>query len=281
MLVQRVITAIVLLAVLSVALLVQTKWPLLVFLSIAVGLTAFEWFRLTAPTARMLGIATGTLLAAGTIWQADLWIQNSSQSLTLLQIALPFTALVWLLAVPVYLFRAPVDRRSKANYWSIFCPICLYSTWGALSLLWISHGAWSLLSLLILIWIADIFAYFGGKKFGRNKLAPRISPGKTREGAICGLLGVLTWMFGTAQVHDSYAGMLVDRWGWLGLFLFSVLLGLLAIMGDLFESLLKRQAGVKDSSQLLPGHGGVYDRVDAVVAVVPVAFLLISGFLHS
>ena len=138
-----------------------------------------------------------------------------------------------------------------------------------------------LLSLLLLIWIADVLAYFGGRRFGKHKLAPSISPGKTREGALFGLAGVLIWMLATAFYEGSYAFWLLQALGWAGLILGSLLLGVLAIMGDLFESFLKRQANVKDSSRLLPGHGGVYDRVDAVVAVVPVAYLLVSDFWYT
>jgi phosphatidate cytidylyltransferase len=132
----------------------------------------------------------------------------------------------------------------------------------------------------VIIWVADIFAYFGGRQFGRHKLAPSISPGKTREGALIGLAGVLLWMLLSAQWAGSYAADVMGRWGVLGVIVVAVLLGSVSVLGDLFESLLKRRAGVKDSGRLLPGHGGVYDRVDAVVAVVPVAYLLVYDFWH-
>jgi CDP-diglyceride synthetase len=122
--------------------------------------------------------------------------------------------------------------------------------------------------------------YFRGRRFGKNKLAPQISPGKTREGAFIGLCGVVIWLAVSALYENTYASELKAAWGWPGLILAALLLGLLAIVGDLFESYLKRQADVKDSSRLLPGHGGVFDRIDAVVAVVPVAYLLVTDFWY-
>jgi len=278
MLIKRVITAVVLLVILAVDLSLENPWPLLIFLSAVVGLTAFEWLRLTAPGHIAISSVMGLLLGLGTLWQAHVWLEAGHMDLTLLHVAIVLSSVIWLTAIPAKLWTAQIHHQPKSILWSAFAPICLYATWGALALFWINEGAWSLLSLLLVIWIADILAYFGGKRFGKNKLAPNISPGKTREGALFGLAGVLIWMLITAQFDNSYAFWLQQAWGWVGLVFGSILLGALAIMGDLFESYLKRQANVKDSSRLLPGHGGVYDRVDAVVAVVPVAYLLISEF---
>jgi len=130
----------------------------------------------------------------------------------------------------------------------------------------------------MVIWVADIAAYFVGRKFGRHKLAPAISPGKTREGALAGIVGVVIWLLASAQWPGSFGADLIIRWGLFGTILIAILLAIFSISGDLFESLLKRRAGVKDSSRLLPGHGGVFDRIDAVVAVVPLAYLLTEGW---
>ena len=125
-----------------------------------------------------------------------------------------------------------------------------------------------------MIWIADIAAYFGGKAYGRRKLAIRISPGKTLEGALFGIVGVLTWILVSAQWANTFAAELVRIWGLWSTVFIAIALAVMSIVGDLFESLLKRRAAVKDSSNLLPGHGGVLDRIDAVIAVVPLAFML-------
>ena len=139
-------------------------------------------------------------------------------------------------------------------------------------------GLGFLLSVLLLVWMADIAAYFGGKVFGRRKLAPAISPGKTWEGAISGLLGVVLlaacWIWA-----DPHGASLYARLWALGpvlAVLSLVFLVAMSVVGDLAESLVKRSAGAKDSSQLLPGHGGVLDRVDALLPVLPLAMMLIT-----
>jgi phosphatidate cytidylyltransferase len=142
-------------------------------------------------------------------------------------------------------------------------------------------GVNHLLSLLCLVWVADIAAYFGGRAFGRRKLAPAISPGKSWEGVWSGLLGVLVlalaWMAfdrtGLADSSSLYSALQV-RLGWVGLVVVCVFLAAMSVVGDLFESLVKRAAGAKDSSRLLPGHGGVLDRVDALLPVFPIAMAL-------
>jgi phosphatidate cytidylyltransferase len=123
------------------------------------------------------------------------------------------------------------------------------------------------LLVLGLVWIADTAAYFSGRAWGRHKLAPSISPGKTREGALGGLLGALAYAI--------ICGALVEGVRWLPYLAAAVLLAVLSILGDLFESAVKRQAAVKDSGALLPGHGGILDRVDSATATLPLAALML------
>ena len=141
------------------------------------------------------------------------------------------------------------------------------------------HSPIYLLSVMALVWVADIGAYFSGKAFGKRKLAPSISPGKSWEGAIGGGIAVL--LFATAQilsgspmVADTFVLKLHSSLGWLPAMAILVIIVAASIVGDLFESMLKRRAGVKDSSNLLPGHGGVLDRIDALVPVLPLAALI-------
>lgn len=136
-----------------------------------------------------------------------------------------------------------------------------------------------LLSVLAIVWVADIGAYFAGKAFGKHKLAPSISPGKSWEGAIGGWLAVLLVAAASTMLpplSNTFAPRVLAGWGWGGLFLALTLLVAASIVGDLFESQLKRRAGMKDSSNLLPGHGGVLDRIDAVIPALPLAVLLDS-----
>jgi phosphatidate cytidylyltransferase len=131
-----------------------------------------------------------------------------------------------------------------------------------------SHSPLYLLSVMAIVWVADIGAYFSGKAFGKRKLAPSISPGKSWEGAIGGGIAVLVLSAlsvsygGDAFVADTFAAR-VRRLGWPALLAMLVLIVAASVVGDLFESQLKRRAGMKDSSALLPGHGGVLDRIDA------------------
>ncbi len=138
-------------------------------------------------------------------------------------------------------------------------------------------GIGVLLSVAVLVWAADIGAYFVGKAIGRRKLAPTISPGKSWEGAIGGWLVVLLIALGLAATQAFsptwFSGM-ADHNGLAVVALLSTLLVVASVVGDLFESLLKRQVGMKDSSRLLPGHGGVLDRIDALLPVFPLAALL-------
>lgn len=143
-----------------------------------------------------------------------------------------------------------------------------------------AHGILMLLSVAVLVWTADIGAYFFGKAFGRRKLAPRVSPGKSWEGAIGGwlcVMAVATTMATMSCLSGSWPQQLVAQYGWLIAACMVTLLVVASVIGDLFESLLKRQAGMKDSSQLLPGHGGVLDRIDALLPTFPLALWLLAA----
>ncbi len=136
---------------------------------------------------------------------------------------------------------------------------------------------------MALVWVADIGAYFVGKRFGKCLLAPTISPGKTWEGAIGAF--ILVFLYGWilaflgqkySFLSDNWASLMFARWQPLLFSAYLILFAGLSIVGDLFESLLKRRVGIKDSSQLLPGHGGVLDRIDAQLPVLPLGLLLLG-----
>jgi phosphatidate cytidylyltransferase len=162
--------------------------------------------------------------------------------------------------------------------YSILGLILLPATWSALSFL-LGLGTTFLLTTIALVWVADIGAYFVGKTYGKRKLAVQISPGKTLEGAIAGLLlsyvyaFLCTWLL---PLGDTIFGAWAVRFGWLPMLLMVTVLTVFGIFGDLFESQFKRLAGVKDSSHLLPGHGGVLDRIDALLPVMPIAAVLVG-----
>ncbi|WP_425473331.1 phosphatidate cytidylyltransferase [Verticiella sediminum] len=197
------------------------------------------------------------------------------------------TAVAWLwalfgwLAVSVYLFFARVERAPFSVLLSAFGLLAVPAACTALLVAY-GRGVPYLLSLLAVVWAADIGAYFVGRRVGGRKLAPAISPGKTLSGAIGGMVCAIAWVLASAALaqptptgYSLFGADLVARWSWPGAALFGAVLAWVSIAGDLFESLLKRRAGRKDSSQLLPGHGGVFDRIDAVLPTAPLAMLLV------
>jgi phosphatidate cytidylyltransferase len=133
----------------------------------------------------------------------------------------------------------------------------------------------------VLVWTADVFAYFGGRAFGKRKLAPSISPGKSWAGVWSGIVGTLAvaiaWLVFDGRglaYYDSFYTLVNERLTTIGLAVVVIVLVAMSIVGDLFESLVKRAAGAKDSSALLPGHGGILDRIDALLPVFPIALAI-------
>jgi phosphatidate cytidylyltransferase len=182
-------------------------------------------------------------------------------------------SLFWMVVVPLWLWRSWLPRsRWLAALTGL---VVLVPTWLALVEL---RGLDPLLLLLLMsvAWISDTAAYFAGRRFGRHKLAPSISPGKTWEGVGGAVLAVSAYAALWSYAWQPYFPQVLKsmRFGAFGVLLFLWLLTALGIYGDLFESALKRRAGVKDSGALLPGHGGVLDRIDALTAVLPLAALV-------
>jgi phosphatidate cytidylyltransferase len=143
----------------------------------------------------------------------------------------------------------------------------------------VPSGALLVMLPLLVTWASDIGAYAVGRTIGKHKLMPSVSPGKTIEGAVGGLFGsvVVAWAFGNQVLRP--AAQLGFKWYPWGLILFGIVVSVAAQIGDLAESLLKREADVKDSSRIIPGHGGVLDRLDSLFFVLPVSYLLIGWLL--
>jgi phosphatidate cytidylyltransferase len=143
----------------------------------------------------------------------------------------------------------------------------------------VATGALLVFLPLLVTWASDIGAYFVGRAIGKHKLIPAVSPGKTVEGAIGGLVAsvIVAWLVGDRMLRP--AAQLGFKWAPWGLILFGVAVSAAAQIGDLAESLLKREAGVKDSSRILPGHGGILDRLDSLFFVLPVSYLLLGWLL--
>lgn len=275
MLKQRVITAVVLLAVLLPAMFAPMVWPFALLTLLGIAAAGWEWARLNQlPDAAAW--ATGALLAVcgGVAWRMG-WAEAAPSA------AWWTAAAIWLLGGAFALRRGPAGwpHVPRLIRWAIGV-VALWSAWLALSVAK-ANGVNFLLSVFCLVWAADIAAYFGGRAFGRRKLAPSISPGKSWEGVYSGVAGVLllavAWIAFDARHGTDSASLytqLRGTWGWGGLVACLLVLAGMSVVGDLFESLVKRSAGAKDSSQLLPGHGGVLDRIDALLPVFPIALAL-------
>ena len=278
MLKQRIITAVVLLAILLPALFWPSPVPFAVVTLLLLAAGAWEWGRLNG-----LGQA-GSVAAA----LACLVLCAASWSAGLLERPMP---LLWSVAGAVWvLVGAWLLRVGVAGWPNIPRAVRLVAGVLALWLAWLAvaqarvFGINFLLSVLVLVWVADIAAYAAGRAFGlkftKRKLAPTISPGKSWEGVWGGMAGVLVlavaWTLADralqASVPSLYTRLAAGGW-WL-LVIAAVFLASMSVLGDLVESLIKRSAGVKDSSQLLPGHGGVLDRVDALLPTLPLAMML-------
>jgi phosphatidate cytidylyltransferase len=266
MLFQRVLTVAVLLPLFLTALflLPSLYWGLL--LIGLVVLAGREWGRLAgySERRRMLFCA---LLAASC--GAILWWQLGSGDARLFiytpagKLLYGAAAVFWVGIVPVWLLRRWPGRGAlplAAAGWLVLVPF-----WQALVCLQPTPGR--LLVALCVIWVADTAAYFVGRRFGRRKLAPTISPGKTWEGVWGALAAVAVYWIAVGSLVPEHSAQLLYGLAWV------MLTTLLGIEGDLFESWMKRVAGVKDSGSLLPGHGGVLDRVDSLTATLPLAAL--------
>ncbi len=227
---------------------------------------AWEWARLagfSAAPARWgyVGVVLLLILAS---WP---WVANKSFVGGLLAVAAAgwIGALVWLKR-----FADEPDRPDRAAAVAAAGGVVLVAPWVALMALRAEYGPGYVLFLMLLVWAADIGAYFAGRRWGRRKLAPAISPGKTWEGVLGG--GVATLLLALAALSVLAVGG-----SGVGFVAICMITMGFSIVGDLFESMMKRQRGLKDSGSLLPGHGGVLDRVDSLSAAAPVFLLGLYG----
>lgn len=276
MLKQRVVTALVLLALLLPSLFAASPWPFAVLTLVMIAAAGWEWARLNGLHG-VSCLAMGAVLAAACVAAAQAgWVEAAPPVLWW------FALVVWVMG-GAFTLRAGVvgwPQRHRAGRWLLGLAL-LWTAWLALASAR-QVGINFLLSIFCIVWVADVAAYFGGRAFGRRKLAPAISPGKSWEGVYSGMaatvvLALAWWWLDRSQAWPaSWFTRVEARMGWVGLTLAVVFLAAMSVVGDLVESLVKRSAGAKDSSGLLPGHGGVLDRIDALVPVLPLALALAS-----
>jgi phosphatidate cytidylyltransferase len=305
MLKQRVITALILIAILLPALAAEALWPFAALSLLFISAAGWEWARLNGwPGARAWVLGIAVAVVASGVAQAvhlDPWglskvadaagvaakhVHEAGHPLAGFKVP----ALIWFVVAGLWVLGGAWALRFGTQHWKQL-PTALRGLLGIaiLVMAWLAlteskgQGLNFLLSVFCLVWAADIGAYFGGRAFGRRKLAISISPGKSWEGVWSGMLAVLllsvlwiavdrNWSVDSPSMYSH----LLSGLGPVGLVLAIVFLVGMSVVGDLFESLVKRQAGAKDSSQLLPGHGGVLDRIDALLPVLPIVLALMS-----
>lgn len=277
MLKQRVITAFVLLALLLPALFAPSAEPLAGLTLFLIAAGAWEWGRLNGLSMRgalFTGVVCVTLCLLSWWWE---WAYEP-------------VAWVWTISGAAWVFAGAWLLKGGVAGWPVISRtvrwiagvLALWLTWLAVYQAKVM-GVNFLLSLLLLVWMADVAAYFSGRALGRRKLAAAISPGKSWEGLWGGMAGVLIMAFFWVWVDNHWAfespsifTLLFNR-GWPLMVLATLFLVAMSVVGDLVESLVKRSAGFKDSSQLLPGHGGVLDRIDALLPTLPLALMLVQS----
>ncbi|MDP2109310.1 MAG: phosphatidate cytidylyltransferase [Thiobacillus sp.] len=263
---RRVLTAAGLLAVFVPAVLWAPAWLWAILMAGLIGAAAYEWARLShfpplSAHAYAVLLAFCALVLPWVLAADDWPIYQAA----LILLAFAF----WLIVAPLWLLGRWYAAQPFVR--ALVGVVLLLPTWAALLYLH-ARGPGVLLGVMAIVWIADTAAYFAGRRFGRHKLAPAISPGKTWEGVAGALVAVALY----AAVLSAVAGMPL-------LSLLVVVSGLLylSVLGDLFESWIKRLSGMKDSGSMLPGHGGVLDRIDALTSTLPIAAGLLMWLEHS
>ncbi|MBV1775813.1 phosphatidate cytidylyltransferase [Burkholderiaceae bacterium DAT-1] len=266
MLKARIITALVLLPIVLACLFAGSSllWGGFALFALTVG--AWEWGRF----ARLESAESKVFIASFALMGGALLALPPAITVVWALVFDIFALVFWLAVIPLWLAR----KWALAPKWraAIVGMLVLMSALSAVTRLHaLTDGPLVLLMTLAIAWIADVSAYFAGRAFGKRKLAPSISPGKSWEGVYGALIAVTLYALALHQLNVPVYGKL-PLYVLIPVFL---LLTAVSVMGDLFESLLKRMVGMKDSSQLLPGHGGVLDRVDSLLALAPLSVSLL------
>lgn len=286
---ERIRTALVLLVIVGVAMFASTSpVPILSLLLVMGGIGAYEWAKmlpsLQQPIEQVLSASKDPIQTPPPLAKKFHYVFAMIVSvLMMLSLALPMTWVFWWgLASILWLFavRWVGNFPEKTENWYgkrliVIAVIMLISAITAMYFLW-QQSAWWLLYVFVLVWCADSGAYFVGRKLGKRKMSPAVSPNKSVEGLYGGLAtGVLVVLGVSFGVLNSWSGMAIVLF--LGLSLITIVM---SVFGDLFESMMKRHAGIKDSGRILPGHGGVLDRIDSQLSAMPIFALGFWALQH-
>ncbi|WP_214511386.1 phosphatidate cytidylyltransferase [Pseudomonas brassicacearum] len=263
MLKQRIITALILLPIALGGFFLLEGASFALFIGLVVTLGAWEWARLAGFPAQSARVAYAGAVAA------MLFIMYVVPGLAPWVLG---AAVLWWATATFLVLTYPQTTHHWANAATklVIGLLILLPAWQGL--IWIKQGPlgnWQIMAVMVLVWGADVGAYFSGKAFGKRKLAPKVSPGKSWEGVYGGLVLSLVITTVVGFVRDwTVAQLLMGLMG-------AALIVFVSVVGDLTESMFKRQSGIKDSSNLLPGHGGVLDRIDSLTAAIPIFAVLL------
>lgn len=268
MLKTRVVTALVLLAILAAVIFSKSFLVFVIVATLFFSAAMWECFRL---------FGGKHPIAGAVIWIVAFALLIVRNDLSTATVLMGLCVAIWLvrLAPSLAIGLPPLGGTGNRLLTGVY-GVAILGCFIAIAVLFIDSPVY-LLSIMAIVWIADIGAYFSGKAFGKHKLAISISPGKSWEGAIGGwfavlLLASVILIFPAFDV--TFSSKVFLKWGWAGLTGILTLMVAASIVGDLFESQLKRRINMKDSSNLLPGHGGVLDRIDALIPTLPLAVLI-------
>ncbi len=278
MLKQRIITALVLAPAAILAIFYLPIAYFAALLMIVIGIGAWEWGPLmgVVEKTQRIGFVAVTLILLSGLWALlspdDLWL--NAHELHAYAVGILWLAVAWWVLSAFLMLSYPKSSGTWSKYTSVrglFGWLTLIPTWLAFMVIRTNgyqvdpfHGAQLLMFLFLMVWSADIGAYFVGKAIGKNKLMPNVSPGKTFEGFLGGVFLACLFVALTAYSLNWANDKIIT------VLLVTVLITTVSVLGDLSESMFKRQAGVKDSGSILPGHGGILDRIDSLTATAPI-----------
>jgi phosphatidate cytidylyltransferase len=263
MLKQRVVTALLLGIGVLLAIFLLPDWAWGILIGAVITLALWEWCTLVK--VGRLGFALLALLCTGSVvYCGFVPLRGLEDGRLLMGVGYALAVTFWIFSAPTFLY---FKLEPAGWYWRYGVAVLLTVPTG-IATLELKHASPALLlAAVLVVCLADICAFFTGRAFGKHKLAPEISPGKTWEGVAGAVVGVLVFCVAVWFTAPAVAANIRLYW----LLLLALVYVLVSVMGDLFESLVKREAGVKDSGTLLPGHGGVLDRIDAMLAFFPFA----------